>query len=89
MKNKLEKVLDKNAKNILINWDIKKFKKSHPSLFKAIINSMEEIQYECINSLEELYIKAETKNFGINNSFQNGYKCASAESILAIKKLAK
>jgi len=40
----LEKILDKSAKGNMLNWDIARFKESHPKLFKAIIEAMSQVQ---------------------------------------------
>lgn len=38
----VEEVFDRNAKKVMIQWDVAEFKRTHPTLFKAIINSMNE-----------------------------------------------
>ncbi len=50
MKTKLEKVLDRNAKKIMVEWRLEGFKKSFPTLFKTIMVSM----VECCESLDPL-----------------------------------
>lgn len=44
MKKTLEEVFNGNAKETMSYWNIEEFKRTHPSLFKAIIKSMEECQ---------------------------------------------
>lgn len=47
-----EKVLNKSAKKNMINWDLGEFKKSHPHLYKTIIESMEMIETEVRDECE-------------------------------------
>lgn len=35
-----EDILNKNGKKYMINWDLNKFKSTHPTLFRVIIESM-------------------------------------------------
>jgi hypothetical protein len=36
----VEEIFDKIASKMMVNWDFDEFKKSHPSLYKAIIISL-------------------------------------------------
>lgn len=36
----VEKIFDDSAKENMVNWDIESFKKSHPKLFKSIIQAL-------------------------------------------------
>tara|TARA_R110000772_G_scaffold17946_3_gene50045 strand:+ start:178624 stop:178755 length:132 start_codon:yes stop_codon:yes gene_type:complete len=36
----MEKVFDRIAKENMVEWDLEDFKKTHPTLFKTIIQSM-------------------------------------------------
>lgn len=39
----IDKILDKNAKKFMKVWNLKGFKRTFPSLYKVIINSINEI----------------------------------------------
>lgn len=44
MEKELENILDKHAKENMISWNLESFKKDYPTLFKTILNSMEEVK---------------------------------------------
>ena len=39
----IDRILDKNAKGTMTNWDLDNFKKSHPALFKVIVASLKDV----------------------------------------------
>ena len=44
-----EKILNTSAKENMKEWSLEMFKKSHPSLFKTIIRSMQEVDKKASN----------------------------------------
>ena len=54
--NKIEEIFDNQCKSEMKSWNIEEFKKTHPTLHQAIINSMKRYHNEC---LEDSKPKAE------------------------------
>lgn len=36
----MEEHFDQHAKEVMVDWDLEKFRESHPTLLRAIVNSL-------------------------------------------------
>jgi rubrerythrin len=42
--NHLEQIFDKCAKDVMVKWDLNNFKHTHPSLFRVIMESLQQVK---------------------------------------------
>lgn len=71
----LEKILDKNARETMLQWNIESFKETHPRLFKSIISAMSEVEKSNSDRIEELSNGVRTGIEAIQelHEFQDGW----------------